>query len=330
MEAVRQQIASAIDIIIHLSRLRDHSRKTMEITEVIGYENGEIILNPLYRFEEDENSTLEKVSGTLKRTENPLQNDFKLRLAGIYFLLAFAVGAACGYLFYGGIGKDEFGDPTQITKILNIVIPSIVGCVTGYLFLPIRVNQIIDKRRRMIKTQFRDMLESLSTSLNSGKNVTDAFLAVQQDLSMQYDEDAFIQNELRVIISGIRNNQDIEVLLYDFGRRTGVKDIIMFASIFRISYRKGGNIKEIIKNTNDIMRDKFDIQEDIETSMTSGKSELRMMMVMPVLMIGMFKGMSPDFGANFTTPAGIMSTTISLVIYGVAYFIGSKIMDIKV
>ncbi|MFQ7492188.1 MAG: CpaF family protein, partial [Lachnospiraceae bacterium] len=55
LEAVRQQIASAIDIIIHLSRLRDHSRKTMEITEVIGYENGEIILNPLYRFEEDEN-----------------------------------------------------------------------------------------------------------------------------------------------------------------------------------------------------------------------------------------------------------------------------------
>ena len=84
LEAVRQQIASAIDIIILLSRLRDHSRKTMEITEVIGYENGEIILNPLYRFEEDENSTLEKVSGTLKRTENPLQNDFKLRLAGIY------------------------------------------------------------------------------------------------------------------------------------------------------------------------------------------------------------------------------------------------------
>ena len=84
LEAVRQQIASAIDIIIHLSRLRDHSRKTMEITEVIGYENGEIILNPLYRFEEDENSTLEKVSGTPKRTENPLQNDFKLRLAGIY------------------------------------------------------------------------------------------------------------------------------------------------------------------------------------------------------------------------------------------------------
>ncbi len=83
LEAIRQQIASALDIIIHLSRLRDHSRKTMEITEVVGYENGRIILNPLYVFEEDENSTLEKVSGMLKRTDNKLINDFKLKMAGI-------------------------------------------------------------------------------------------------------------------------------------------------------------------------------------------------------------------------------------------------------
>lgn len=84
LDAVRQQIASAVDIIVHLSRLRDRSRKTMEITEVVGYENGEIILNPLYVFEEDENTTLEKVSGSLKRTENPLMNDHKLISMGYY------------------------------------------------------------------------------------------------------------------------------------------------------------------------------------------------------------------------------------------------------
>lgn len=83
LEAIRQQIASAVDIIIHLSRLRDKSRKTMEITEVVGYENGQIILNPLYVFEEDENSTLDKVSGSLNRTKNPMKNDHKLRLSGI-------------------------------------------------------------------------------------------------------------------------------------------------------------------------------------------------------------------------------------------------------
>ena len=83
LEAIRQQIASAVDIIVHLSRLRDHSRKTMEITEVLNYENGEIKLNPLYVFEEDENSTLEKVSGSLNRTKNKMQNVWKLQLAGI-------------------------------------------------------------------------------------------------------------------------------------------------------------------------------------------------------------------------------------------------------
>ncbi|MDR1064991.1 MAG: CpaF family protein [Oscillospiraceae bacterium] len=83
LEAIRQQTASALDMIIHLSRLRDHSRRTMEITEVLGCEQGEIKLNPLYTFEEDEHSSLEKVSGSLRRTENPLQNTLKLRLAGI-------------------------------------------------------------------------------------------------------------------------------------------------------------------------------------------------------------------------------------------------------
>ncbi len=84
LEAIRQQIASAIDIIIHLSRLRDKTRKTMEITEVAGYENGQILLNPLYVFEEDENSTLEKVSGKLVRTKNKMVHDFKLKLSGIW------------------------------------------------------------------------------------------------------------------------------------------------------------------------------------------------------------------------------------------------------
>ncbi len=82
LDAVRQQIASAVDIIVHLSRLRDRSRKTMEITEVAGYEKGAIQLNTLYRFEEDEASTIDKVSGALKRTDRPLLNDFKLKLMG--------------------------------------------------------------------------------------------------------------------------------------------------------------------------------------------------------------------------------------------------------
>jgi len=77
LQAVRRQIASAIDIVIHLGRLRDRSRRVMEISEVL-YENGEYILNKLFEYEEDD-----KGAGMLKRTGNVLVNDSKLKKAGI-------------------------------------------------------------------------------------------------------------------------------------------------------------------------------------------------------------------------------------------------------
>lgn len=88
LEAIRQQIASAVDYIIHLSRLRDFSRKCMEITEVQKYENGRILLNPIYKFAEDKKkSTLKEVVGQLVRTENKIINQDKFILAGIYDFL---------------------------------------------------------------------------------------------------------------------------------------------------------------------------------------------------------------------------------------------------
>lgn len=83
IEAIRQQIASAIDIIIQLSRLRDKSRRTLEITEVIGYQNGEICLNPLYQFREEGEEENGRIIGRLVRTENPMSNIDKFHMAGL-------------------------------------------------------------------------------------------------------------------------------------------------------------------------------------------------------------------------------------------------------
>jgi pilus assembly protein CpaF len=84
LDAIRQQIGSAIDIVIHLSRLRDRTRRVMEIAEVCGCENGQVVLKPLYVFRENTDlSTKEKVVGELVRTSHRLENDFKLRLAGL-------------------------------------------------------------------------------------------------------------------------------------------------------------------------------------------------------------------------------------------------------
>ena len=85
LEAIRQQIGSAVDIIVHLSRLRDKSRKTMEIVEILGYdpEHRTYRVNPLYEFRETPESSKDKVVGVLTRTETPMICTQKLENAGI-------------------------------------------------------------------------------------------------------------------------------------------------------------------------------------------------------------------------------------------------------
>ena len=83
VEVIRKQIASAIDIMVHLTRIRDRSRKITEISEVLGVVDGEIQLNPLFRFEEDGETSDRKVRGKLIYSGNPLHRASKLKLAGI-------------------------------------------------------------------------------------------------------------------------------------------------------------------------------------------------------------------------------------------------------
>ena len=247
-----------------------------------------------------------------------------------YFAIAFIVGAAVGYLFYGGIGVDEYGDPTTITYILNVLIPGTVGLIAGKMFIPIRTKQIIAKRRKQLTSQFRDLLSGLTTALGTGANVIDSFISVRQDMKIQYDEDAYILKELDVIISGVENNNSIEELIYDFGVRSGIDDIKDFAEVFKITYRKGGNFKEIIRNTNEILGDKLEINEEIETTVSGSKMEQKMMIAMPILLVGVIKMLSADFAANFVTPAGIAATTVGIVMFVVSYFVARKVLDIKV
>lgn len=248
----------------------------------------------------------------------------------LYFLLAFAVGAAVGYLFYGGLAKNEFGDPTTMTWILNVVISSIVGLVAGVLYLPIRTKHIMKKKQNDLKLQFRELLDALATSIGSGKNVVDSFKATRDDLRVIYSEETAIIKELDVILDGITNNVDVEKSLLDFGIRSGLDDIISFANVFETCYRKGGNIKDVIKNTQQIITEKMEVEMEIQTIVAGAKNEQMIMTVMPIALIAIIKMMSPEFAANFATPSGIISTTIAVVMFIVAYFVGNIVLAIKI
>lgn len=82
--AVRGQIASAIDIIVHLGRLRDKTRRVLSISEVVGIENNEVKINSLYEFKEEGQDKDGKIIGALQRTKQKFTNIKKQEAAGFY------------------------------------------------------------------------------------------------------------------------------------------------------------------------------------------------------------------------------------------------------
>lgn len=84
IEAIRQQIGSAIDLIVHLGRLSDKSRKVLDIVEVAGYEDGKYRLNPLFSYIRDKKEMEDgKIIGHLQRTENCMIHKEKFELNSV-------------------------------------------------------------------------------------------------------------------------------------------------------------------------------------------------------------------------------------------------------
>ncbi|WP_172197678.1 CpaF family protein [Saccharibacillus qingshengii] len=81
IEVVRQQISSAIDVFVHLSRLRDRSRRVVEISEVTGMNGGQVELRPLFLFKE-EGERDGRIAGRLQRSAEPMKHTEKLQNAG--------------------------------------------------------------------------------------------------------------------------------------------------------------------------------------------------------------------------------------------------------
>ncbi len=277
-----------------------------------------------------QNEPLFEISGTNRQMINYRVYKMSANEKLLYFMIAFVVGAAVAYLFYGGIGKDSYGKPTILTYILDVLIMAVMGFISGKLFLPIRKEQIIAARKKKLRSQFIDLLDSLSTSISSGKNVPNAFVAAREDLLVQYQPDAYIVQEVDNILSGIQNNLDVGSMLLNFGERSGIQDIRTFGRVFETAYSKGANLKDVVRNCHMILSNKCEIEVEIETKVASNKNEQNIMVIMPIILVGMIKMAGSDFATNFTTPTGIVCTTIAIAAFVGAYMLGRKILKIEV
>lgn len=199
------------------------------------------------------------------------------------------------------------------------------------LFLKGKKKELAGKRRRALQMQFKDAVLSVSANQKAGYSVENAFKEAYRDMKMLYGEESPICRELYSIGKGLENNIVLEKLLYDFGCRSRLQDIMQFAEIFLIAKRNGGSMTEILSVTADTIEQKTAVDKEIEVLLSSRKMEQKIMNAVPFFIIFYISLTSGGFfDVLYHNPAGILIMTVCLAVYLAAYFISGKIVAIEV
>lgn len=242
-------------------------------------------------------------------------------------VLAFLAGGVCSQVFYGGLFRQD-GENTMMTYISAVIFIVLVGAAAVKVYLPMRAQQLCRKRQHTLSVQFRDMLESLTTSLAAGDTVHQAFEAAYGDLCLQYGEGADLSREIQQVLLAPKSGLTIEVMLQDFARRSGLEDIESFANVFTVCYSTGGNMKDVMRRTHDIITDKMAIADEIRTKLSANKLELNVITLAPIFLMLLLRTTNQSFAEKFATAGGVVCITIAIAIFMAAYRMGQKIVEI--
>lgn len=246
----------------------------------------------------------------------------------LYGLVSFAVGGLVGEVFYGGLFKMD-GEATFATFISNIVVFAVVGLLAMRFALPAITEMLLDRRNKKLEKQFMDFMENLSSSLSAGNTVNDSFVSARTDMLNQYSEGDMIIRELKEIVTGLENGQNLETMVQSWGTRSGNEDIENFANVITNCYRLGGNFKDVVRKTRDLISGKIAITNEINTKLASNKMQHSAMCVMPIVLVAMLRVSSPDFAANLSSFVGVAAITVAIGIFVGSFIWGRKIINIQ-
>lgn len=256
---------------------------------------------------------------SIKQIEDHLidYSDYKLSIREyiLYASLAVIFFGIIGYIFYA-----------------NTIGVIVIGAA-GLFFPKIQKKNLQKKRQEKLKLQFKEAIASLSSSLAAGRSMENSFKEVVEDLYLLYpDPNTYIIREFEIINRRIENGETIENAILNFSIRSDLEDVKNFANVFITCKRTGGNLVEVIRRTSDIISEKIDIQQDVAVMIASKRFESKIMSLAPIGMILLLKTSAPDYLApmfNWNS-AGPIIMTVCLAILIFSYWLGQRIMDIKV
>lgn len=210
-----------------------------------------------------------------------------------------------------------------------IVFTAILLCFP--FFLKWQKKESVKKRKWELTLAFREAVIMVSANLQTGNSVENAFRRVYAELSKLYGEDSDIAAEFFTIGRGLENNLVLEKMLMDFGNRSKVEDIRDFADIFAVAKRSGGNLREIIADTVDIISEKIEMKRSLRILISEKQFEQKIMSVIPFFILMYIGFSSPGyFDALYHSLSGVGIMTACLGAYILAILWGMKITAIQV
>ena len=200
------------------------------------------------------------------------------------------------------------------------------------LFLPLFLKRVkkslILKRKQNLGVQFADSLLGISTALEAGNSVENAFRKVYEEMYRLHGKDADITKEFYVIVKGIENNLTLESLLEDFAARSEVEEIGDFADIFAVGKRTGGNLREMITGCCNTISEKIELQREFRVLIAAKQFEMYIMALVPFGILLYIGGTSKGFfDCLYHSVTGIGIMTGCFITYLIAYFWGTKITE---
>lgn len=179
--------------------------------------------------------------------------------------------------------------------------------------------------------EFRELLESLVTSLKAGYAPENAFRESYKEMVFLFGNESGICKELSMILRGLDNHRTLEELLQAFAARSDVEEITEFADVFAIAKRQGGNLTEILERTDNLIRDRIDVEGEIRILLASRRYEQTVMDLVPFGIIVYIGTTSPGFfDAMYHNAFGIVVMSACLAAYLAAFHLSERIMDIHV
>ena len=230
----------------------------------------------------------------------------------------------------------EMGQNVGITTVIGwLFYSSPVAAMLFPLVCFVNGIRLTDKERKEAQDKFygeyRELLAAVSAALENGFSVENGFKEAEATLEMLYGDDSMLKEALHTLNHKVAVRVPVEQAFLEFAETYPYEEVESFAKIFQFGKRMGGDYLKNLKRSITKMEECIEVKQEIETNLAEKKLELRVMMVMPVGILGYIRLSSPEFLAPmYHNVLGIAVMSGCLAVYGLCLWIGKRIVEIQI